>query len=617
MSGEGVAGAVFTPDPPEEANLRHAFRLSHPTPGSFRFGSPPAPARCVVLCGNMTDSHHDDVDISGWPGYDALENAPALNLGAAGQPVRTLARGLLRWAWRIALPLASVSVVLHEFPYRGTAAGVHFQVSGTVFAHPGLSADTTFGNWEFPHVSGLPVGLHVSPVDVDLLRLVANGGGGPAFADRLRSDVADQIPEILTWIGVEVILGLLLGLALAAALNMSGQYLSGRTRGSMELGRRARQLAAALVVLLLVAGYGALTYNPSWTRQSRLTGTLGAAQLVPDQLARYYSQQSKFFDVLGAITGIQARLQQQIAAKNAPADAFNIMYISDMHLAATYPLVKQYVDNFHVKLVINTGDETEFGRSVELTDTYRAQLQALTQTVPMIWLAGNHDSPEIVTAMSAIPGVIVVGTKTYQSDGTYQVTAQQLRAFGLSIAALPDPRVYGGSGAFGADKDSVTDPLETHAADAAVHGVTSNFDIFATHEPVAAIQLVKDLPNHIRQTVAGHTHAQNAPGDIQSGRQLTLVEGSTGAGGLDHINSGGPATPIEFSVESVAADCQFTKIVRFQIDSSSVTGGDLATSYAQQVTASTSYLTPQKLDTGRTCGTSQPITPVTAVTPTR
>ena len=90
----------------------------------------------------------------------------------------------------------------------------------------------------------------------------------------------------------------------------------------------------------------------------------------------------------------------------------------------------------------------------------------------------------------------------------------------MVIAGVPDPRVYGSSGAYGSDKDSVTDPLERSAVDSAVKGTAKSmqFDIFGTHEPVAAAQLRKDLPNQIRQTNAGHTHAQNRAGEQLVGR---------------------------------------------------------------------------------------------------
>jgi hypothetical protein len=131
-------------------------------------------------------------------------------------------------------------------------------------------------------------------------------------------------------------------------------------------------------------------------------------------------------------------------------------------------------------------------------------------------------------------------------------------------------------------------------------------DIFATHEPVAAAELRKVLPGRIRQTVAGHVHHQNDPGDLQHGEGIDLVEGSTGAGGLDNIVRGDQRPPIEFSIESVATDCQFTRIVRFQIAAppeGTASSPGTPQAYGDDVTASTVYFRPQQVAADRTCGT--------------
>ena len=57
----------------------------------------------------------------------------------------------------------------------------------------------------------------------------------------------------------------------------------------------------------------------------------------------------------------------------------------------------------------------------------------------MLWLGGNHDSPQVAGIMSSIPGVTVLGTKAATSDG-YRITAGIVHAFGLTIAGVPDPR---------------------------------------------------------------------------------------------------------------------------------------------------------------------------------
>jgi hypothetical protein len=131
-------------------------------------------------------------------------------------------------------------------------------------------------------------------------------------------------------------------------------------------------------------------------------------------------------------------------------------------------------------------------------------------------------------------------------------------------------------------------------------------DVFLAHEPVAADEVREVLPGVVRQTVSGHTHAQNDSDELQDDDgAIDLVEGSTGAGGLDNIVRGEERPPTEFSIESVAADCQFTRIVRFSIRSAgpAATGAASPQAFGDDVTASTVYFRPQEIDADRTCGT--------------
>ena len=534
---------------------------------------------------------------------------------------------VVRWVLRIALPLICAAALLQAFPYHATVQGVPFEVQGSLFTRPGLSADTTLGDWEFPQVSGVPFGVHVSPEDVDVLELTRLANGDlPTFVQRLQADFTAQLPRIATWLVAELLLGLAIGLAVAAAVNMSVRYLRNLPRRQHELRFRALEAGVALLVTAVVAGYGLLSYNPDWVRDSRLTGSLAAAQLFPDQLSAYYSQQSKALDVLGSVVGIQAALQAQIEDGQTPQTALRIMYVSDMHLAANWPLVGQYAANYGVDLIIDTGDESEFGTREELTASYLDGLRAVSTTTPVVWIAGNHDSTATVEIMRSVPGVTVLGTKTATGDG-YDVTAGVVHAYGLTIAGLSDPRVYGASGAYGADDDSAVDPLEQQAVQSAVgtvvaaadSGTTPSapadgggagpdpIDVFAVHEPVAAEAVRAELPGTVRQTVSGHVHKQNASAKLQDGDgAIDLVEGSTGAGGLDNIVRGSKQPPIEFSIESVGEDCQFTRVIRFAIAASAGTGTTTGTTpgaYGDNVTVSTVYFRPQAIPADRTCGT--------------
>ncbi len=528
---------------------------------------------------------------------------------ARERPAIALARvsgWLLLWLARLATGIGVASIIARALPYRATVDGVPVRVEATLLTRTGLSADTTFGSWSFPHFTGLPIGVHISPVDIDLLTLTRQASpDADAYVSKLKADSAAQLPYAAAWLAGEILLGFVVGLVLFAAVEMAVRYARGLERPRHELRRRARQVSAGVAVIAVIAAYGAVSYNPRWAKQSRLSGTLATFQLFPGQLENYYAHQSKAADALSSIIGIQATLQDQIAARTAPNTSFNIMFISDVHLAAVYPLVAEYAENFDAKLIINTGDESEFGSAAEMTSSFTSAIASLTKSIPMLWLAGNHDSPEVESIMAGIPGVTVLGNKARTDDGPIAVKASAVDAYGLAVAGLPDPRVYGASGADGSDDSSVTDKLEKAAVKAAVAHVPSKtfYDIFATHEPVAATELTDDLSGQIRQTNSGHVHAQNATSDVQKGSSINLVEGSTGAGGLDNIAKTSTRPPIEFSIESVSPACQFTRVLRFQLNSAS-TPTSPASTFGNDVTVSTLYLKAQKIDGARYCGTS-------------
>ena len=116
------------------------------------------------------------------------------------------------------------------------------------------------------------------------------------------------------------------------------RYLFGRPGGAGAWRRFALHVLGIVTVLSLLAGYGALRYNPDWAKRSHLTASLGAAQLVPEQLQKFYNQQSKVYDVISAIAGIQAQLQQQIGPTSASPDGLqhhvHLRHAPGQHLSA-------------------------------------------------------------------------------------------------------------------------------------------------------------------------------------------------------------------------------------------------------------------------------------------
>ncbi|MGI8869983.1 MAG: metallophosphoesterase family protein, partial [Mycobacteriales bacterium] len=338
----------------------------------------------------------------------------------------------------------------------------------------------------------------------------------------------------------------------------------------------------------------------NWSRTYQVSGLLADFKAVPGKLTELYTRDTTSADKVRALLRLEDTLTKASEQKTNQETAYKILFISDMHLRDMYAYVGNVARQQGVKLIINTGDESEYGSTFEMTQRYLQSIRHLTAKVPMIWIAGNHDSPQTVRIMRSIPKVIVLGDKTERADGSYQVTGQEVQAFGLRIAGLADPRVFGAKGVAGASDTTKTNPLEVASVQEAgkTFAPDQTIDIGMGHEPVAADEL--EMVLRARLMASGHTHEQNDPGDLQDSDYINLNEGSTGLGGLDHYDT----SPMEFSVMAVAPDCQFTQITRYQL-SDPARPSDSRKAQIRTVT-----FTPQKVDDGRTCTTDKGISDV-------
>ncbi|MFZ7102578.1 MAG: metallophosphoesterase family protein [Peptococcaceae bacterium] len=100
-----------------------------------------------------------------------------------------------------------------------------------------------------------------------------------------------------------------------------------------------------------------------------------------------------------------------------------VLHVSDFHNnRAALQFVTQVVKSFKVDFVIDTGDFTDYGTPIE------AQLLEYLQDIPVpyLFIAGNHDSPEIIKKLQQISQVEIV-------DGNFT------NMKGLRILGLHDP----------------------------------------------------------------------------------------------------------------------------------------------------------------------------------
>jgi len=522
-----------------------------------------------------------------------------------GHPVVATLRVLV--ALLLAVGLAGLAIMV--LPYRTTVAGVHVVVTGTVQpSKRGLSVSSTLGGVEFRHVVALPVGLQVNP-EVDLPAVRAVTDGPEAFAERAKNDIAAQVPELVLHFTLAALGGMLLG-ALVGGLLVDGLAARfARPALTPHAGSRAVLLADTLLratsvslgVLAVLGLVAASSYQRDWLRQYTVTGLLADVAATPDRLAALDSRDSKAAERIRAVLRLQDTLTAPKAAGSVPDTAYSVLLISDVHRRNIYPYLAQYVQDDGVSLVVDTGDETLVGNAAELTPDYLASIAAITAKTPMLWVKGNHDSAEVAARMAAIPGVTVL-------DG------QVVRALGLQVYGTPDPRTYGAAGPAGSDDPAVVTKIETAAAADAVAGLrrSTYLDLLLAHEPVEADAISKTLGPTVRAQASGHLHVQNAEKDLQHGSHLRLVEGTTGLGGL--LADAGD--PMSFSILSVAPDCQYTRIVRYQLADPALPAESATTRFGENSSYTVHYFDRQEMSTQRSCSATDGVSaPVSALDP--
>jgi len=510
-------------------------------------------------------------------------------------------RSSARWLAALLAGLIAAGAAIAVWPYRSSVAGVPFVASASfTTATPGLTLDTGLGAVQFREVTALPVGVRIAPrIDLEAVRAATSHGA--AFTSALQAGLRSQFRPIAVHFLALALAGLIVG-AVTGVLVVDG-VVAEINGGAARQGTRRQRLGHRAAVVAVVtagisvatAGTAALTYRSEWASRYSVTGVLADILAAPGRLAGLDARDSRTARKIRAVLSLEKALTAPAPANNPPPNtAFNIMFISDVHRRDIYPYLQGYIDAGDVRLIVDTGDETLFGSTAELTGNYLASIRKVTARTPMIWVKGNHDSPAIARAMAAIPGVIVLN-------------GQVVTAYGLQIYGTADPRIYGAPGDLGSDDPATVTRVQTLAAQQALAGLNRSayLDLLLAHEPIEADALASALGPALRAQASGHVHRQNPVADLQTaGRaDIRLVEGSTGMGGLLSNYD----EPMQLSILSVAADCQYTRTVRYTLQDPALTTEALASSFGTNSSFVVHYFRPQKIPADRTCSTARGI----------
>ncbi len=219
---------------------------------------------------------------------------------------------------------------------------------------------------------------------------------------------------------------------------------------------------------------GALTYIPQLQtlfsmRLSRIEHLREQVASVANDLAAYYAD------------------PRSIASGGGLPATYRVLHVSDLHLDPVgAELARSLVRSYEASLVIDTGDMAKGGSAEE------ALLAAAlpVDSVPVVFVPGNHDDAPTLAALAALPNVTVMATETVVVDG--------LRIFGVPDPVGATPALTSSDAQLAATMDAAVRRLEAEQA----AGMPAP-DIIAVHDPVTERALIGWAP----VILSGHTHS--------------------------------------------------------------------------------------------------------------
>jgi predicted phosphodiesterase len=283
--------------------------------------------------------------------------------------------------------------------------------------------------------------------------------------------------------------------------------------------------AATAGVMVLSAVVGAATWNERALGQPQYSGLLvfvprvvGDAGTIVNNFEEYGKQLASLVQNVSSL----AAAARDLPTVGSNPGTIRALFVSDIHLNPNvWPIIRSIVAEYHIDLVLDTGDIADHGTSFE-----NSLLTPIgTLGVPYVYIRGNHDSAVTANAIAAMDNAVVL------DDNIKEVS-------GLTIAGAPDPR-------FTPDKSTQVDDASVVRSGEQLAQVIEQsqkqVDVAMVHDPTAAPPLAGLTP----LVLAGHIHRRDDV-DLGDGTQL-LVQGSTGGAGLRALETEEP-TPLTLTV---------------------------------------------------------------------
>jgi predicted phosphodiesterase len=345
-----------------------------------------------------------------------------------------------------------------------------------------------------------PVGVDVRVDRVDIERIGALASEltrGSDAAHKLRTDIDRDLQPLLRSLGIR---------SLLAAIA------TGFVAGMLLPHRRPRYVLATVAgSTLFVVAAGAVTFA-SFTPRSfdapRFEGTLAAAPDIVNTVQRHIADVSVVESRLEALSARLVGLYQAVETGGPSFSDVTILHVSDLHSNPIgIELVEQTAERFEVDAIIDTGDLTSFGSTVEeLVVDRMSRLD-----VPYYVVPGNHDHPLIRQAL-VDAGVQVLDPAVVTIEG-------------IRILGVGDP-TYTADNKMSDERFDLA--MRRSAEDVLRRARRTAPDVIAVHNP----RQLADATGRFAVGLAGHTHRFDLTYEGGSAIAEVGSAGATGVGAL-------------------------------------------------------------------------------------
>jgi len=280
------------------------------------------------------------------------------------------------------------------------------------------------------------------------------------------------------------------------------------------------QALIVLAVLTVPAIYAVNTYDPQAFKEPEYEGVIGMAPSVIEFASSSLNDLELVKQNTNLIVANLKRLFTNadsllvMAAPEEQKKAVKVLLVGDLHSNPVgIEFIKSTAQNFRVDFIINTGDLTDLG-----TATEAESINALeTINKPQLFVAGNHDSPEIIKTVSGF-------------DQFRVMNGEMITISGLKVMGFPDPL----SGITEVKYNNNEESQLIMAKEAArIKGEIEKLgrpDILVVHNT----KLGQELISSADLTVAGHDHRLSVK---QQGSALFINPGTAGAAGIRGLYS--------------------------------------------------------------------------------